>query len=156
MLASSPLTMSKSLHKSIDDILPALHHALSGSAGTLISTCAVYPLSLVVTRLQVQVSILCWPFLVPPISFFFFSSSFFGGVVWSICTCPLQPSDHRRTAPREQPAFTSVSPKTARHVYALFLTWLIPFLSFCSPGHHNNNTVALLSLAYLTTLCSDN
>ncbi|KAI0178234.1 mitochondrial carrier domain-containing protein [Pestalotiopsis sp. NC0098] len=48
--------MSKSLYKSIDDILPALHHALSGSAGTLISTCAVYPLSLVVTRLQVQVT----------------------------------------------------------------------------------------------------
>ncbi|KAH8668333.1 mitochondrial carrier domain-containing protein [Xylariales sp. PMI_506] len=35
-------------------LLPALHHALSGSAGTLISTCATYPLSLVVTRLQVQ------------------------------------------------------------------------------------------------------
>ncbi|RYO83306.1 hypothetical protein DL762_006215 [Monosporascus cannonballus] len=42
---------------SIEDpskLLPALQHAASGSLGTLISTCAVYPLSLVVTRLQVQ------------------------------------------------------------------------------------------------------
>ncbi|ETS76062.1 hypothetical protein PFICI_13006 [Pestalotiopsis fici W106-1] len=46
--------MSKSLLKSVDEILPAIHHALSGSAGTLISTCAAYPLSLVVIRLQVQ------------------------------------------------------------------------------------------------------
>ncbi|KAF3012166.1 hypothetical protein E8E14_005353 [Neopestalotiopsis sp. 37M] len=46
--------MSKSINKSVDEILPAIHHALSGSAGTLISTCAAYPLSLVVTRLQVQ------------------------------------------------------------------------------------------------------
>ncbi|KAI1212195.1 mitochondrial carrier domain-containing protein [Annulohypoxylon truncatum] len=37
-----------------DNFLPALHHAISGSAGTLISTCALYPLSLVVTRLQHQ------------------------------------------------------------------------------------------------------
>ncbi|KAI0881947.1 mitochondrial carrier [Annulohypoxylon maeteangense] len=37
-----------------DNFLPALHHAISGSAGTLISTCALYPLSLVVTRLQRQ------------------------------------------------------------------------------------------------------
>lgn len=35
-------------------LLPALQHATSGSVGTLISTCALYPLSLVVTRLQVQ------------------------------------------------------------------------------------------------------
>ncbi|KAI2639665.1 mitochondrial carrier domain-containing protein [Hypomontagnella submonticulosa] len=37
-----------------DKFLPALHHAVSGSAGTLISTCALYPLSLVITRLQAQ------------------------------------------------------------------------------------------------------
>ncbi|KAI1106912.1 mitochondrial carrier domain-containing protein [Jackrogersella minutella] len=37
-----------------DKFLPALHHAVSGSAGSLISTCALYPLSLVVTRLQAQ------------------------------------------------------------------------------------------------------
>lgn len=35
-------------------LLPALQHATSGSLGTLISTCALYPLSLVITRLQVQ------------------------------------------------------------------------------------------------------
>ncbi|KXJ97719.1 mitochondrial carrier domain-containing protein [Microdochium bolleyi] len=35
-------------------ILPALHHALSGSAGTVIATCTLYPLSLVIARLQVQ------------------------------------------------------------------------------------------------------
>ncbi|OTA95116.1 hypothetical protein M434DRAFT_69839, partial [Hypoxylon sp. CO27-5] len=39
---------------SADNFLPALHHAISGSAGTLISTCALYPLSLVITRLQAQ------------------------------------------------------------------------------------------------------
>ncbi|KAI2626702.1 mitochondrial carrier domain-containing protein [Hypoxylon sp. NC1633] len=39
---------------SADKFLPALHHAVSGSAGTLISTCVLYPLSLVITRLQVQ------------------------------------------------------------------------------------------------------
>ncbi|KAI1772497.1 mitochondrial carrier domain-containing protein [Hypoxylon cercidicola] len=39
---------------SADKFLPALQHAISGSAGTLISTCALYPLSLVITRLQVQ------------------------------------------------------------------------------------------------------
>ncbi|KAI6082874.1 mitochondrial carrier domain-containing protein [Hypoxylon rubiginosum] len=37
-----------------DKFLPALQHAVSGSAGTLISTCTLYPLSLVITRLQVQ------------------------------------------------------------------------------------------------------
>ncbi|KAI1261213.1 mitochondrial carrier domain-containing protein [Xylariaceae sp. FL1019] len=37
-----------------NSVLPALHHALSGSLGTLISTCALYPLSLVITRQQVQ------------------------------------------------------------------------------------------------------
>ncbi|KAI1384708.1 mitochondrial carrier domain-containing protein [Hypoxylon trugodes] len=40
--------------KAVDKILPALHHAVSGSVGTLISTCALYPLSLVITRLQAQ------------------------------------------------------------------------------------------------------
>ncbi|KAI1453601.1 mitochondrial carrier [Annulohypoxylon moriforme] len=39
---------------SSDTFLPALHHAISGSAGALLSTCALYPLSLVVTRLQRQ------------------------------------------------------------------------------------------------------
>ncbi|KAK6952987.1 hypothetical protein Daesc_005284 [Daldinia eschscholtzii] len=37
-----------------DKFLSALHHAVSGSAGTLISTCALYPLSLAITRLQAQ------------------------------------------------------------------------------------------------------
>ncbi|KAI0122199.1 mitochondrial carrier [Daldinia grandis] len=37
-----------------DKLLPALHHAISGSAGTLISTCTLYPLSLVISRLQAQ------------------------------------------------------------------------------------------------------
>ncbi|KAI0851869.1 mitochondrial carrier domain-containing protein [Daldinia vernicosa] len=37
-----------------DKFLPALHHAVSGSAGTLISTCTLYPLSLAITRLQAQ------------------------------------------------------------------------------------------------------
>ncbi|KAI1659616.1 mitochondrial carrier [Daldinia decipiens] len=37
-----------------DKFLPALHHAVSGSAGTLISTCTLYPLSLVISRLQAQ------------------------------------------------------------------------------------------------------
>ncbi|KAK6068825.1 peroxisomal adenine nucleotide transporter 1 [Seiridium cupressi] len=46
--------MTNSTHTSTDGVLPALHHALSGSAGALISTCATYPLSLVITRLQVQ------------------------------------------------------------------------------------------------------
>ncbi|KAH7041302.1 mitochondrial carrier domain-containing protein, partial [Microdochium trichocladiopsis] len=35
-------------------VLPALHHALSGSTGTVIATCTLYPLSLVIARLQVQ------------------------------------------------------------------------------------------------------
>ncbi|KAI1397192.1 mitochondrial carrier [Hypoxylon fuscum] len=39
---------------SADKFLPALQHAISGSAGTLISTCTLYPLSLVITRLQLQ------------------------------------------------------------------------------------------------------
>ena len=33
---------------------PAIQQATSGSIGTLISTCALYPLSLVISRLQVQ------------------------------------------------------------------------------------------------------
>ncbi|KAL7626581.1 hypothetical protein AAE478_003353 [Parahypoxylon ruwenzoriense] len=37
-----------------DKFIPALQHAISGSAGTLISTCTLYPLSLVITRLQAQ------------------------------------------------------------------------------------------------------
>ncbi|KAF3059588.1 Peroxisomal adenine nucleotide transporter 1 [Daldinia childiae] len=37
-----------------NNFLPALHHAVSGSAGTLISTCTLYPLSLAITRLQAQ------------------------------------------------------------------------------------------------------
>ncbi|KAI8947324.1 mitochondrial carrier domain-containing protein [Xylaria longipes] len=44
---SSPSTNANS-------ILPALHHASSGSLGTLVSTCSLYPLSLVIARLQVQ------------------------------------------------------------------------------------------------------
>lgn len=36
------------------NLLAALHHALSGSAGSAISTCALYPLSLAVGRLQHQ------------------------------------------------------------------------------------------------------
>ncbi|KAI1344318.1 mitochondrial carrier domain-containing protein [Xylariaceae sp. FL0016] len=43
-----------SSHEPVHKLLPALHHALSGSLGTLISTCTLYPLSLVITRLQVQ------------------------------------------------------------------------------------------------------
>ncbi|KAJ1337461.1 solute carrier family 25 (peroxisomal adenine nucleotide transporter) member 17 [Microdochium nivale] len=35
-------------------ILPALHHATSGSVGTVVATCTLYPLSLVIARLQVQ------------------------------------------------------------------------------------------------------
>ncbi|KAK8066076.1 Peroxisomal adenine nucleotide transporter 1 [Apiospora hydei] len=38
----------------LHDILPALHHALSGATGTAIATCTTYPLSLVLTRLQAQ------------------------------------------------------------------------------------------------------
>jgi hypothetical protein len=53
--SSSPLPiMSSSDPSSSNSILPALHHALSGASGTLISTCATYPLSLVTSRLQVQ------------------------------------------------------------------------------------------------------
>ncbi|KAI1469547.1 mitochondrial carrier domain-containing protein [Daldinia caldariorum] len=37
-----------------DRLLSALHHAVSGSAGTLISTCTLYPLSLAITRLQAR------------------------------------------------------------------------------------------------------
>jgi hypothetical protein len=43
-----------SSHSDSSSILPALHHALSGASGTLLSTCATYPLSLVTSRLQVQ------------------------------------------------------------------------------------------------------
>ncbi|KAI1082193.1 mitochondrial carrier domain-containing protein [Whalleya microplaca] len=37
-----------------DNFLPALHHAFSGSAGTLISKCTLLPLSLLTTRLQAR------------------------------------------------------------------------------------------------------
>ncbi|KAI5863237.1 mitochondrial carrier domain-containing protein [Durotheca rogersii] len=37
-----------------DTLLPALHHALSGSTGALISTCAIYPLSALASRLRSQ------------------------------------------------------------------------------------------------------
>ncbi|KAK7953617.1 hypothetical protein PG988_014311 [Apiospora saccharicola] len=43
-----------STRTTLHDILPALHHALSGATGTAISTCTTYPLSLVLTRLQAQ------------------------------------------------------------------------------------------------------
>ncbi|GAP89989.1 putative peroxisomal adenine nucleotide transporter 1 [Rosellinia necatrix] len=49
-----PSTPSSSSIRDANSALPALHHALSGSLGTLISTCSLYPLSLVVARLQVQ------------------------------------------------------------------------------------------------------
>ncbi|KAI0399592.1 mitochondrial carrier domain-containing protein [Xylaria palmicola] len=50
---SSPPSPPPSSNSS-NSALPALHHALSGSLGTLVSTCSLYPLSLVVARLQVQ------------------------------------------------------------------------------------------------------
>ncbi|KAI0432225.1 mitochondrial carrier domain-containing protein [Xylaria sp. FL1042] len=53
-MAPSPSPSSLSPSPSTNSILPALHHALSGSIGTLISTCSLYPLSLVIARLQVQ------------------------------------------------------------------------------------------------------
>ncbi|KAK8136655.1 hypothetical protein PG984_004595 [Apiospora sp. TS-2023a] len=43
-----------STRTTLHDILPALHHALSGATGTAIATCTTYPLSLVLTRLQAQ------------------------------------------------------------------------------------------------------
>ncbi|KAI0468263.1 mitochondrial carrier domain-containing protein [Xylaria cf. heliscus] len=49
---SSSLSLSPSTNT--NSVLPALHHASSGSLGTLISTCSLYPLSLVIARLQVQ------------------------------------------------------------------------------------------------------
>jgi hypothetical protein len=42
---------------SIGPALPALGHALAGSAGTAISSLAIYPLDLIITRLQVQRSL---------------------------------------------------------------------------------------------------
>ncbi|KAI0512773.1 mitochondrial carrier domain-containing protein [Xylaria bambusicola] len=50
----APSTTSSSSFQSTNNVLPALHHASSGSIGTLISTCSLYPLSLVIARLQVQ------------------------------------------------------------------------------------------------------
>ena len=47
------MSSTSSLHNP-NSIGPALQHATSGSIGTLVSTCALYPLSLVITRLQVQ------------------------------------------------------------------------------------------------------
>ncbi|KAI1313763.1 mitochondrial carrier domain-containing protein [Xylaria venustula] len=52
--SASSSSISPSPAKSANSILPALHHALSGSLGTLVSTCSLYPLSLVIARLQVQ------------------------------------------------------------------------------------------------------
>ncbi|KAI0184642.1 mitochondrial carrier domain-containing protein [Xylaria flabelliformis] len=49
-----PSSSSSSPSPTANSILPALHHASSGSLGTLISTCSLYPLSLVIARLQVQ------------------------------------------------------------------------------------------------------
>ncbi|OCK79228.1 mitochondrial carrier [Lepidopterella palustris CBS 459.81] len=45
---------STTSHSSISPALPALCHALSGAAGTAISKIMIYPLDLVITRLQVQ------------------------------------------------------------------------------------------------------
>jgi hypothetical protein len=42
---------------SIGPALPALGHALAGSTGTAISSFAIYPLDLIITRLQVQRSL---------------------------------------------------------------------------------------------------
>ncbi|KAI0412338.1 mitochondrial carrier domain-containing protein [Xylaria grammica] len=49
-----PPSSSPSPSPTTNSALPPLHHALSGSLGTLISTCSLYPLSLVIARLQVQ------------------------------------------------------------------------------------------------------
>ncbi|KAI0118600.1 mitochondrial carrier domain-containing protein [Nemania sp. FL0031] len=49
--SSSPPLLSTD---NANSVLPALHHALSGSLGTLISTWSLYPLSLMTARLQVQ------------------------------------------------------------------------------------------------------
>ncbi|KAK8058958.1 Peroxisomal adenine nucleotide transporter 1 [Apiospora phragmitis] len=46
-----PVTSTRT---NLNDILPALHHALCGATGTAIATCTTYPLSLVLTRLQAQ------------------------------------------------------------------------------------------------------
>ena len=50
------MSSTSSLYDPYDpnSIIPALQHATSGSIGTLFSTCALYPLSLVITRLQLQ------------------------------------------------------------------------------------------------------
>ncbi|KAI0841676.1 mitochondrial carrier domain-containing protein [Hypoxylon sp. FL0890] len=53
-MPSSTFTNSYTGSTTADKFLPALNHAISGSAGTLISTCALYPLPLVITRLQAQ------------------------------------------------------------------------------------------------------
>ncbi|KAI0437659.1 mitochondrial carrier domain-containing protein [Xylaria telfairii] len=49
-----PSSSSSSPSTNTNSVLSALHHATSGSLGTLISTCSLYPLSLVIARLQVQ------------------------------------------------------------------------------------------------------
>jgi hypothetical protein len=41
----------------IGPALPALGHALTGSTGTAVSSLAIYPLDLIITRLQVQRSL---------------------------------------------------------------------------------------------------
>ncbi|KAI1648558.1 mitochondrial carrier domain-containing protein [Daldinia loculata] len=50
----TPAVATEAAAAAADKFLPALHHAVSGSAGTLISTCTLYPLSLAITRLQAQ------------------------------------------------------------------------------------------------------
>jgi len=52
-MPSSPLAPALG-DSNLAHVLPALHHALSGSTGTVIATCTLYPLSLVIARLQVQ------------------------------------------------------------------------------------------------------
>ncbi|TGJ84656.1 hypothetical protein E0Z10_g4087 [Xylaria hypoxylon] len=53
-LIMPPSSPSSSPSPSPNNVLPTLHHALSGSLGILISICSLYPLSLVIARLQVQ------------------------------------------------------------------------------------------------------
>jgi len=51
MPSSSP---TPSLSSSASKLLPALGHAASGAAGTVVSTAVTYPLDLVNTRIKVQ------------------------------------------------------------------------------------------------------
>lgn len=54
MPSSPPAPVPALGDSNLAHILPALHHALSGSTGTVVATCSLYPLSLVIARLQVQ------------------------------------------------------------------------------------------------------